>query len=225
MKTGLRVGAFSIVIFGVSALAVMLKQGRLAKEAHDKEKSGEGAEHEVAVAEKGTGATPAGGTLEAQRDEALRTGRALFDLPESISIPEVSDLMAELRGQKQEQARREATLELRERDVAAAERDVEARRSEVLALAKRLQLDAPAEPLSPTKEELDPTQLANVAEIVAGMESDPAAKLLETLHPAKAAAILVKMEVKNSAAVLGLIDEEKRARIAEALLKQPAAEQ
>lgn len=218
----LRLGAFCFALFAISALAILLKQDRLFSDL--KEKSEQAADDAVAKAglpgEKGATPPPfaAGGTEEAKRAASLESGRALFDLPESISIAEASDLMNELKQQRESNEGRKAALDQREKELQAMEREIEARRTEVMGWAEKLQLNAPTSPLADDGNALDPETLAKVAKIV-GAEPETGARMLGGMDPARAAQILLRMDDKTVGAVLGLMEGDKLLRLTTELLK------
>ncbi|MBM4015290.1 MAG: hypothetical protein FJ293_10060 [Planctomycetes bacterium] len=219
----IRLGVFCFALFGLSALAVLLKQNRLladAKENLDEQKGAEAASASL-VGKAGDGATarPAGGTEAAKRDASLQSGRALFDLPESISIAEASELMNELRRAKQEQDGRKVALDQREKELQTMEREIESRRSEVLTLAEKLQLNAPLDVNATSGDLIAPETLDSMAKIVAGMEAEKAASMLGNMPADKAATILLRMEDKSAAEVLSFVAPDKLLRLTEMLLK------
>ncbi len=222
----LRLGAFCFALFGISALAVLLKQGRLLQ--HEKgpdeqvgeHPEGEPEEKEEAVkASLGGSTNPAAGTDDAKRAKSLATGRALFDLPAPISIAEASDLLNELKRQKADNDVRRAALEQREREVAAMESEIETRRTEVIKLIDKLQLSTPVAPGDAAEEPLDPKALTVLAGIVASMQPDVAARWLEQTEAGKAAMILLRMEEAKAAEVLALIAPDKLLKLTDMLLR------
>lgn len=222
----LRMGAFCFALFGLSAMGVLLQQGRLlgGRKGGDSEAAKEGAAT-ASLPLAGNSATRAAtGTDEAQRNVALASGRALFDLPQPISIAEASDLMNELRRQRVDHESRKAALDQREKELAAMEREIEARRTEVLALAEKLQLNAPSAAAGGTGEEYDPAAIERLAALVSSMESQAAANWLIGTPPEKAALILMRMELAKAGEVMSLITDDKLARLTECLLRAKAAD-
>jgi len=223
----LRMGAFCFALFGLSAMGVLLQQGRLL--------GGKKADaHEPAKAEgEATASLPldgkpaphaAKGTEEAKRAGALASGRALFDLPQPISIAEASDLMNELRKQRLDNDSRKAALDQREKELQAMEREIEARRTEVLGLAEKLQLNTPIATATGATEDYDPAAIARLAALVASMEAQAAANFLTSSPPEKAALILMRMDLVKAGEVMSLITDDKLARVTECLLRAKAAE-
>lgn len=230
----LRLGAFCFALFGISALAMLLKQGRLLEEKNSAEGESAAATPEGGEPVKagldggalsGGGSTrPAAGTEDAKRVQSLATGRALFDLPEPISISEASDLLNELKRQKADNDARRAALEQREKELASMEREIETRRLEVLKLTEKLQLNAPIAATDGTDEQLDPKTLTNLAGILSSMQADAAARWLEQTPADKAALILLRMEQEKAAEILGQIQGDKLVKLTEMLLRAKADE-
>lgn len=225
----LRLGAFCFVLFALSALAVLLKQGRLLQDGQAGTPPGgeapAGGGGTVKAGFDGAGARPAGGTEEARRAQSLATGRALFDLPEPISIADASDLMNELRRTKEDYEVRRAALDQREKDLAVMEREIEARRSEVLGMAERLQLNAPLAAVTDDGEPFDPKTLQALARILDSMQADEAARWLDQTPPEKAALVLLQMEDAKAAATMPLISPEKLPKLTEMLLRAKAPDE
>ena len=227
----LRMGAFCFALFGLSAMGVLLQQGRLL--GGGKGPDGGPAKESTATASlpldgRGAGkpATRAAtGTEEAKRAGALAAGRALFDLPQPISIAEASDLMNDLRRQRADQETRKAALDQREKELQAMEREIEARRTEVLGLAEKLQLNAPSAETGGTGEEYDPAAISRLAALVSSMEAQAAANWLTGTAPEKAALILMRMDLIKAGVVMSLITDDKLARLTECLLRAKAAEE
>ncbi|MSR46812.1 MAG: hypothetical protein EXS13_07095 [Planctomycetes bacterium] len=226
----LRLAAFCFVLFGISAMAVLLKQGRLFSDAKAKADA-EHADPELAKAglepePKGGSADHAqsklaSGTDESKREASVAAGRTLFDLPESISIPEASELMLELKREKQDNDARKAVLDQREKELQAMGREIETRRSEVLGMAKKLKLDAPLAAVVPTAADYDPETLKEVAKIVSGMESNAAGKMISAMPAEKAALLLLQMTAEEAASILSQVDAEKVFKLTEMLMKAP----
>ncbi len=225
----LRLGAFCFALFGISALAMLLKQGRLLEE---KQADGDGSAAAPAEGDEpvkagldpgkvagGGSSRPATGTEDAKRAQSLATGRALFDLPAPISISEASDLLNELKRQKADNDARRAALEQREKELASMEREIETRRLEVLKLAEKLQLNAPIAAADESDEQLDPKTLTNLAGILASMQPDAAARWLEQTPSDKAALILLRMEQEKAAEILALIQGDRLVKLTEMLLR------
>jgi flagellar motility protein MotE (MotC chaperone) len=239
----LRLALFCIALFGVSGAVVLLKQGRLMAQKHreddpksaasgERDAGGANGAREVQAGLGGldaigpSGASGSGvrdepsGPEEARRQQAVTTGRALFDLPEPISIAEATELMNDLKRQKEENARRKAALDQHERELEIMESELESRRIELIALAEKIDATLPdAAGARDAAAQVDPVITAKVAKALEAMIPTDAAKVLDTYPPERAADILLKMSEKKMALVLAQVKEDRLAKVTDALLK------
>ena len=181
----------------------------------------DGGAHSVDTNAAETAAKPSS-EHEAQRQKAVKTGRALFDLPEPISIAEATELMNDLKRQKEENTRRKSALDQRGRELEVMESDLEARRLELIALAEKIDASMPDAGANDPSAQSDPTVVAKIAKALEAMEPQQAAKVLESYTPERAAEILLRMADKKMALVLGQVEGTRLDKFAEALLKAKA---
>jgi flagellar motility protein MotE (MotC chaperone) len=236
----LRLALFCIALFGISGLAMLLKQGRLLQqkaagsgEGGDGAAQPDGGSGEMRAGMPGMpsarsgapGEAPASGPEAARRQQAVAAGRSLFQVPEPISIAEATELLNDLRRQKQEYEARKAALDQRERELEIMEREIETRRSEVLARAEKLRAEAPIGTGEEGADQLDPETVAKVAKLLEGMQPDVGARALKSYTPERAAQILLAMKEQKAAALLGQVPDDVLQRITDALLRArgPAA--
>jgi flagellar motility protein MotE (MotC chaperone) len=247
-----RLALFCFALFGVSAAIVLLKQGRLLQKQHATEPpSGEGAagdgtgeagEGGESLAALPGGVEPAAGRSDGsgradlsaepgdappmaaeKRERTLTAGRSLFEVPEPISIAEATELMNDLRRQKQEFDARRASLDQRQRELDVMEKELETRRTELLELAERVNAATPAPTDADDAAEVDPITVAKLAKILDGMQPDAAARALATYAPERAARVLLSMKEQKAALVLGQLKEDVLSKITDALLKARSA--
>ncbi len=231
----IRLGVFCALLFGMSALGILLKQGRILTEKKaDAEAGAEPAGSAAATAgivgdgnplEGAAANGAAGGTEAALKGAALQKGRALFDLPEPISIADASELMNELSRQQVANEQMRIALEQQSRELASMEREIETRRTEVLALTDQLKLRIPLAAVTTPGEGTDPATVGEIAAIAAGMTADAAAKFLATMPLDKAALLLLRMEKEKAAEVLGQFESEKLTALTQELLRAKLSEE
>ncbi len=245
----LRLALFCVALFGVSGAVVLLKQGRLLAAKHDPAHGEAGGEGHEASAEPGgkdgetkagmagldlegrtgegaPGARSAAPTKEeqAQRNQAVAAGRALFQVPEPLSIAEVTDLLNDLREQKKELDARKTVLDQRQRELDTMEKELEARRSELIALAERVNAAMPSADGAPgAAETIDPETITRLGTILSGMQPDAAARALATYTPERAAKLLLAMKEQKAALVLGQLKDDVLTKITDALLRAKSA--
>ena len=231
----LRLALFCIAIFGASGAVVLLKQyGLLAGKAKDAggehARSEQGASPEALAAlpsgldgvhASGNPAAEAGGAGardEVKRQGAIAAGRALFHVPEPLSIADATDLLNDLRKQKLAYEQRKAAQDQRERELTTMERELETRRTEILSLLERV----PSVPNGGTGAgdatgAGDPEVLATLGKILELTQPDAAAKALAGYSPEQAARVLLAMDVAKSAKVVGQLEGDKLEKIMDAL--------
>lgn len=237
----IRLAVFCLAIFAVTVLGMLLKDDRLFMKgggAGDPAGAGAGGPEQhasLAGAAGGSGGTggsdpnagsaqavkPAEGTEAHEREKALASGRALFDLPEPFSIVEASELMSDLKRQKQDQDARTASLDQRERELERMEQEIESRRLQVLALAGQVEsASAPiAAAAAEALDDFDPEAVKRVAGILETMTPDVAAKALANYPPDRAARLLLDMKPDKAGPVLAFFEDEKLTRITDELLR------
>jgi flagellar motility protein MotE (MotC chaperone) len=234
----LRLVLVCVVLGGASYSVVLLKQGRLYQQTKDDVgppgeggdevhasmpgagEAGPNGSREAGGGEAVDGAAPAS-SPEAKRQQAVAAGRALFHVPEPLSIAEASDLMNDLRQQKHEYEARKSALDQRQRELEAMEKELETRRTELGKLADQVQAVLPES--AAAKEAaavVDPETLQKIAGFLDAAQPDVAAKALATYTPERAAQLLLAMNEKKVAAILGQMEPERLTKITEALIKQ-----
>ena len=232
----LRLALFCVAIFGASGAVVLLKQyGLLAGKAKDSDgaagEHGEGGQGESpeALAAMPSGldggheskepAGASGAKEEVKRQGAIAAGRALFQVPEPLSIADATDLLNDLRKQKQAYEQRKAAQDQRERELTTMERELETRRTEILGLLERVNAAVPNRGTGEgdASGAGDPEVLATLGKILELTQPDAAAKALSGYSPEQAARVLLAMDTAKSAKVVGQLEGEKLSKIMDAL--------
>lgn len=169
--------------------------------------------------------TKPSGPEEEKRQLAVESGRALFEVPEPISIKEATELLNDLRRQKEENAKYKAALDLHAQQLETMEKDLETRRNALAAMADEIHASVPADAGKGAEDQFDPTTVARIAKILESMQPNKAAQTLLSYKPESAAQVLLKMKENKSGPILAEIDAERLTKITDALLKaKPQAE-
>lgn len=182
-------------------------------------------------AEEVSGASSAGiethpsGPAEEKRQLAVAAGRALFEVPEPISIKEATELLNDLRRQKEENARYKSALDLHAQQLETMEKDLETRRNALAAMADQIQASIPADAAKSAADQFDPATLTKIAKMLEAMQPVQAAQTLLSYRPDSAAQILLKMKEQKSGPILAAIEGDKLTKITDALIKAKPAEE
>jgi len=250
----LRLFFFCIAIFAVSFGALLLKEGKLfqrkpgdPKEPSVAQKSGDGGDAAANGDHAPGGDEPAakasldgasGGGFEragdgkapkakldpAARQKALNAGRALFDVPQTISIAEASDLMLELARTRQEYEERKSALDLRERQLDQMSAELEQKRNAILKIAGDAQSSGLGVAPAGKAESLDKKTLGQIGKIFEKMQPPSvAAHALAGYSPERAAQILMNMKDQAVADILSQMSLGELVKITEAIGKLKAS--
>src|SRR6185436_2738997 len=169
--------------------------------------------------------TEPSGPEEAKRQQAVAAGRALFEVPEPISIKEATELLNDLRRQKEENARYKAALDLHAQQLETMEKDLETRRNALAALADEINASVPVDAAKSATDQFEPATIAKIAKILETMQPNKAAQTLLSYTPERAAQVLLVMKEKSSGPILNEIPAETLTKITNALIKaKPATE-
>ena len=230
---------FCVATFVLSFGALLMKEGRLFP------KKGTDAK-ESAAAHKGEAGGPASGSTQrgdgtavkasldgaggdsrpttgkpvdpAAREQALATGRALFDVAQPISISEASDLMVELTRTRQAFEDRRAALDLREKELNQFSAELEQKRSAILKLAGDAQASG-AGSAAAKPEVLDKKTLTQIGNIFSRMQPQAAAHALASYPSDRAAQILMNMKDQSVAEILSFVSAADLVKLTDAIGK------
>jgi flagellar motility protein MotE (MotC chaperone) len=241
----LRLVFFCIAIFAVSFGALLLKSGQFFDRKGDSKESAAAAKpgeegHPSPGDEATTKASFDGASGQAgehgdakgakertvdpvARQKALAAGRALFDVPQTISIAEASDLMLELERTRREFDERKAALDQRERELDLFSAELEQKRTAILKIAGDAQASGAGVSTTGKSEVLDKKTLAAIAKLFEKMQPQAAAHALGGYPADRAAQILMNMKDQPVADILSQMSVVDLTKITDAIGKLKAA--
>jgi len=230
MKKFLRITGiafFSIAVFLVVTLLVLLKQGRLRPGLQAQAPSSGSAEpveplRAGLLASGGNAAgTHGAGPAVPGENEAVAIARALFHLPQPLTYDELDGLMKQLQVKVEELEQREAALSFREKQLQILDGELERKRASLLERARDLAAAAPpaAETGDAETAAIDPARAKKLAKLFELMKApDQIAKDLAARPPSEAATLLDSMTDKEAAKILAAFTEEQLRSVTAALL-------
>lgn len=222
------IGIAGMVVFWVSTFALVTMLLRWKQQVKRQQEAEQTAAAEQDPAEEGPAAEPDGEERpppptaeEAQR--ARQKGRALFDLPQPFSVSEISNIMNELKQEREQSKKRAGAMDLRETELRSLEQDLIQRRAELLELAREVggqaaRIDEPS--ATPKASPPSPEAFKKLAQVYASMEEQVASRALLSDSDSDAAAILLQMPQKDAAKILSFFPEDRLHDVTEAMKLQ-----